>query len=676
MNINLAGNVGIISREIRFNRLFKRRLLSFYEVFQKLFASDLSFRYITTKNMKEQATRKVELFLDSGAYSAWSQGKEINIQEYIQFIKDHQDVIDVYANLDVIGSPQGTWDNQMTMEKAGLSPLPVYHYGEDEKWLKRILGRGYPYIGLGGMVPISTNDLTKWLDGLFRNYLTDADGMPVVKVHGFGLTSLRLMLRYPWYCMTEEDHTVLTKKGWSSLSDLTVGDEILCFNNGKSEWQSIMEIPIFDVKDEKIYHLHNRNFEAFVTGNHRWKISNQNNKDKNWKFKTTEELKIGDCINRVGKPGYNTFLQEPIFTDEQVGLLAWFWTDGTIKKRPKYKNDSVVIYQSEDANPEKCETIRNLLIKGKEKFCENKTKQGLIHFELYGNISKWLLSFAPKKEIPQNFSFMLTKKQAEMFVNYSILADGTKTNLKRITGFELVVKNKRKHDNLEVIQTICQLLGIANNSIYNEEGIYKGVRSSSVNHIYVKELKKEEILYTGKLWCVVVPSSAFFTKCRGHIYVTGNSVDSTSWVLTGRMGSIFIPRFRSGKWIYDEDSWKIIVSNRSPQSTEAGKHINTMTKLEKEILLRYIHEKGYSLGISEYKWVDQSYELAENERWVEKKPADKTAKREVEIIVEPGVSNKYQLRDEMNILYFLDLEKSMPTWPWAFKAEEMQKGLF
>lgn len=38
--------------------------------------------------------------------------------------------------------------------------------------------------------------------------------------------------------------------------------------------------------------------------------------------------------------------------------------------------------------------------------------------------------------------------------------------------------------------------------------------------------------------------------------------------------------------------------------------------------------------------------------------------------MEAGVSNKYQLRDEMNILYFIDLEKSMPAWPWTFKKEE------
>ena len=54
------------------------------------------------------------------------------------------------------------------------------------------------------------------------------------------------------------------------------------------------------------------------------------------------------------------------------------------------------------------------------------------------------------------------------------------------------------------------------------------------------------------------------------------------------------------------------------------------------------------------------------EKWFEKKPEDKNQERTVEIIIEPGISNKYQLRDEMNIIYFLDLEKSLPKWPWAF----------
>jgi len=153
------------------------------------------------------------------------------------------------------------------------------------------------------------------------------------------------------------------------------------------------------------------------------------------------------------------------------------------------------------------------------------------------------------------------------------------------------------------------------------------------------------------------------------------SVDSTSWVVTGRMGSIYIPRWK-GKWIYDENSWKIAVSNRSPNIKDAGKHISTLTPEERRIFLNYIHEKGYQMGKSEFRDVAQSHKLAENERWYDKKPKTKSEKRKLEIITEPGISNKYQLRDEMNIIYFLDLERSMPEWPWAFKKKGATNGFF
>ena len=141
-----------------------------------------------------------KIFLDSGAFSAWSKGKVININDYIDFIKrDKQRMITTYANLDVIGNSPETWNNQLIMEENGLDPLPVFHYGEDKRWLKRILNKGYTYIGLGGMVPISNKSLIYWLDDLFKNYLTDNKGKAKLAVHAFGLTALNLVLRYPWY---------------------------------------------------------------------------------------------------------------------------------------------------------------------------------------------------------------------------------------------------------------------------------------------------------------------------------------------------------------------------------------------------------------------------------------------------------------------------------------------
>jgi hypothetical protein len=154
------------------------------------------------------------------------------------------------------------------------------------------------------------------------------------------------------------------------------------------------------------------------------------------------------------------------------------------------------------------------------------------------------------------------------------------------------------------------------------------------------------------------------------------SVDSTSWVITGRLGSIYVPKFKDGEWKYNDQSWKVSVSNKSPDLKEAGQHVTTLSKLEQKIILKYLNEKGYVLGKSEFKKEDQDYILAENEKWAEKKPKDKKAKREVEIIIEPGISNKYQLRDEMNIIYFLDLEKSMKKWPWPFVCKNKSKSIF
>lgn len=142
----------------------------------------------------------MDIFLDSGAFSAHTRGVEIPIQEYIDFIKEHIDVINVYSNLDVIRNPKQTWQNQIIMEKAGLKPVPVYHFGEEIKWLKRYLNTGkYDYISIDGMVGSRTEYLKRWLDNVFANYLTDEEGYPILKVHGFGLSRVEMITRYPWY---------------------------------------------------------------------------------------------------------------------------------------------------------------------------------------------------------------------------------------------------------------------------------------------------------------------------------------------------------------------------------------------------------------------------------------------------------------------------------------------
>ncbi len=190
------------------NTELPHRLLSWWHIDQKIWHAAACYQFCV-KGIK---MNKVNLFLDSGAFSAFTKGITIDIQEYIAFIKENQEVIQVYANLDVIGDPQGTLQNQQTMEQAGLNPLPCFHYGEDIEYLKYYLQK-YPYIALGGMVPISTKDLIPWLDSLFADYICDTNGLPKTKIHGFGLTSLTLMLRYPWFSVDSTSWVMTGRMG-------------------------------------------------------------------------------------------------------------------------------------------------------------------------------------------------------------------------------------------------------------------------------------------------------------------------------------------------------------------------------------------------------------------------------------------------------------------------------
>lgn len=154
----------------------------------------------------------LRFFLDSGAYSAWSVGKGVDIDQYIEFIRHNIEVIDVYPCLDVIPGKPGqnathrereeaaaaTWENYLYMKSEGLDPIPVYHYGESAKWLTNMLDHKVGYIGIGGLVGIPGDKRRLWLDRVFT-MICDESGQPKVKTHGFGMTSIPLIFRYPWY---------------------------------------------------------------------------------------------------------------------------------------------------------------------------------------------------------------------------------------------------------------------------------------------------------------------------------------------------------------------------------------------------------------------------------------------------------------------------------------------
>ena len=282
-------------------------------------------------------------FLDSDKYLEYK-------KEYIDFLLKNQQYFDVYVNLDIINNAQATWDNPQEMESYGLKPIPVFHFGSDMKWLYMYLEKGYKYIAMGGFIPNPVAVLQPILDDLWSNILCDKDGIPKVKVHGFAVTSARLVTRYPWW-----------------------------------------------------------------------------------------------------------------------------------------------------------------------------------------------------------------------------------------------------------------------------------------------------------------------------------SVDSTSWAKIGIYGAVTIPRYKNGEWVYDGTPHVVFTSNKSKAQNEInGKHINTVTSVEREYILAFLKENGVALGKSSFKKESKigGYAPKENERWVDLKTKD-----EIEIIEEQGVCNQFELRNKINLLFFINLQKNLPEWPWAFKRTVKGFGL-
>lgn len=164
------------------------------------------------------------LMLDSGAFAVWNRGVDINLKKYIRFCLDHPKT-DYFVNLDVIpGLPnksetktksaveeacQKGWQNYKNLikEVPKEKVIPVFHQGDDIKWLHKYMEDGAKYIGISPANDRTVYQKKTWLTrgyGLFgespRKVVLDGAGRQLVKTHGFAVTALSLMHPdvFPW----------------------------------------------------------------------------------------------------------------------------------------------------------------------------------------------------------------------------------------------------------------------------------------------------------------------------------------------------------------------------------------------------------------------------------------------------------------------------------------------
>lgn len=180
---------------------------------------DLLWSYVYARNLDLKAfleglaAPRIRFFADSGAHSARTLGLDLQIQQYAQWLTEHQDWCTIYANLDVIGGPDATRVNQDYLESQGLHPVPVFHTGEPFSVLEDYIADGYTYIALGKLLGNSQKDLTPWIARCF-----EVAGDRAV-FHGFGLTVWDQLRRFPWYSVDSSSWGAGVRYGQVRLFD-------------------------------------------------------------------------------------------------------------------------------------------------------------------------------------------------------------------------------------------------------------------------------------------------------------------------------------------------------------------------------------------------------------------------------------------------------------------------
>lgn len=164
-----------------------------------------------------------KILIDSGAFSAWNKGKEVDFDGYIAYCHDainnplSKNKIIRAVNLDVIPGKKGETANLVksvkkedkeTIDNAasqgyqnllyfidhGITPIHVFHQGEDFKWLEKMVEKT-DYIGISPANDVSQGQKKMWIERAFDFLVKNNID---VKTHGFAVWSPKIIQDYPW----------------------------------------------------------------------------------------------------------------------------------------------------------------------------------------------------------------------------------------------------------------------------------------------------------------------------------------------------------------------------------------------------------------------------------------------------------------------------------------------
>jgi len=339
------------------------------------------------------------------------------------------------------------------------------------------------------------------------------------------------------YCLDEETE-ILTPRGWVTIDEVTLDDSAYSMDlaTNRASFVPIDDIYIGPPRERVMKRMVTTTHDSLSTLHHRWWVK------QNGKY----EWRVSDTLNHTSEiPIAAPSSDRPTvktLPDDFVELVAWVWTEGTVKER-----FGVELSQSNKIGLD-ARIIRLLtrmygdpgpLPRGNSRTSTNPLHQhkwnyrtredGVSVFFLCADIGdqlrKWIQPNT--KVVSVEFLMLLTQKQLELYIEVSLLADGYITKHSHV---ELSQKLKERADSF---QLACVLAGEAV-KVY---GYSQGWMVSLLTHKFTSPVRSstdarsgsdrntiQNVPYSGRVWCLTVKDRHnFMVKRNGHVYFTGNS---------------------------------------------------------------------------------------------------------------------------------------------------------
>lgn len=199
-----------------------------------------------------------KLFVDSGAYTAYTKNTLLDVDEYIDYVNSIDAELTLYAQVDKIPGMYGqsktlqditeapaiSWENYLYMRNKVISPdklLPIFHRRENWSYLEQMLeatfeGKHIPYIGIAATTDSTVKEKEEWFYKVFQ--IIKKSSNPNVKTHAFGMTSLHLLEKFPFtsadstsWIMTGANGGVMSPFGVIKISENFSNDPSCLLNH-------------------------------------------------------------------------------------------------------------------------------------------------------------------------------------------------------------------------------------------------------------------------------------------------------------------------------------------------------------------------------------------------------------------------------------------------------------